>query len=278
MQVCYQITYYINETFEDFFFILLQSRRVNELFIKLQRTSLRPCYKRLPLHFLLYFLLGAHNDWCPSRSHMHSQHWKGVQSQIFGSLMALMAWQAAKMNLPTLWNYWMKPLQNVAWKSVRENQADDKETWWDQLTYQWQELETVKQFKFLGAIITDEGSKAEIQTRTAQTTAPVAKLKPIWSNKNISLESKLKLLHSLVISIFLCACKTWTLMAELEWKIQVVEMRYFCKILGITYLDHVTNEEVHNIIIQCTGSYKDLLTTMKKRKLKWNSTGEEKKR
>ncbi|XP_039403653.1 pulmonary surfactant-associated protein A-like [Mauremys reevesii] len=58
-------------------------------------------------------------------------------------------------------------------------------------------------------------------------------------------------------------------MAELEWKIQIVEMRYFCKILGIAYFDHITNEEVHNIIIQCTGSYKDLLTTMKKSKLKW---------
>ncbi|CAM4592348.1 unnamed protein product [Caretta caretta] len=55
MKACYQITYFISETFEDFFFILLQSRRVSELFIKLQRTSLRPCCKPLPLHFPLYF-------------------------------------------------------------------------------------------------------------------------------------------------------------------------------------------------------------------------------
>ncbi|KAG6940660.1 hypothetical protein G0U57_014008, partial [Chelydra serpentina] len=58
-------------------------------------------------------------------------------------------------------------------------------------------------------------------------------------------------------------------MAELERKIPVVEMRYFRKILGISYFDHVTNEEIRNIITQCTGLYEDLLTTVKKCKLKW---------
>uniref|UniRef100_A0A8C3S7B0 Reverse transcriptase domain-containing protein n=1 Tax=Chelydra serpentina TaxID=8475 RepID=A0A8C3S7B0_CHESE len=86
------------------------------------------------------------------------------------------------------------------------------------ITVSGQELKTVKQFKHLGAIITDEGSKAEIWARTAQTTAAVATLKPVWRDKNISLESKLKLLHALVISIFLYAGKTWTLTAELNGK------------------------------------------------------------
>lgn len=48
-------------------------------------------------------------------------------------------------------------------------------------------------------------------------------------------------------------------------------MRYFRKILGISYFNHVTNEEVRNIIAQCAGSYEDLPETIKKRKLKWYS-------
>ena len=40
-------------------------------------------------------------------------------------------------------------------------------------------------------------------------------------------------------------------------------------LLGISYRDHVTNEEVGNRIRQAIGPYEDLLTTVKKRKLRW---------
>ena len=39
--------------------------------------------------------------------------------------------------------------------------------------------------------------------------------------------------------------------------------------MGISYRDHVTNEEVRNRIRQAMGPCKDLLTTVKKRKLRW---------
>ena len=50
-----------------------------------------------------------------------------------------------------------------------------------------QKLETVTNFKYLGSLITDEGSKL---SRIAQTTAALARLKPVWIDKSISLSSK----------------------------------------------------------------------------------------
>ena len=41
-----------------------------------------------------------------------------------------------------------------------------------------QKLETVTSFKFLGLVITDEGSKPEILSRRAQTTAALTRSKP----------------------------------------------------------------------------------------------------
>ena len=38
-----------------------------------------------------------------------------------------------------------------------------------------QKLETVTSFKYLGSVITDEGSKPEILSRTAQTTAALTR-------------------------------------------------------------------------------------------------------
>ena len=81
-----------------------------------------------------------------------------------------------------------------------------------------QKLETVQSFKYLGSVVTDEGSKQEIMSRIAQTIGALTKLKTIWKDKNIALSSKIRLMRSLVISIFLYACETWTLTAELEKK------------------------------------------------------------
>ena len=50
-----------------------------------------------------------------------------------------------------------------------------------------QKFETVISFKYLGSVITDEGSKPEILSKIAQTTAALTRLKPVWIDKSISL-------------------------------------------------------------------------------------------
>ena len=73
----------------------------------------------------------------------------------------------------------------------------------------------------------------------------------------------------LVISIFLCACESWTLTAELEKRTQAFEMKCYRRLLNISYKDHVTNEEVRRKIQAAIGEYDELLTLGKKRKLSW---------
>ena len=66
-----------------------------------------------------------------------------------------------------------------------------------------QRLETVTSLcKYLGSTITDEGSEPEILSRIAQTTAALTRLKPVWNDRSISLSSKIRLMRSLVTSIF----------------------------------------------------------------------------
>ena len=132
-----------------------------------------------------------------------------------------------------------------------------------------QRLETVTSFKYLGSVITDEVSKPEILSRIAQATAALTTLKPGWIVKSISLGSKIRLMCSLVTSIFLYACESWTLTAELQRRIQAMEMRCYRKILHISYKDHVTNDKVHAKIQQAIGPHEDLLTIVKRRKLQW---------
>ena len=79
-----------------------------------------------------------------------------------------------------------------------------------------QKLDTVTSLKFLGAIDSDDCSKSEILSRIEQPTAALTKLKPVRRANSISLGSKLKPMRFLVIFIFLYACESWTLTAELE--------------------------------------------------------------
>ena len=121
----------------------------------------------------------------------------------------------------------------------------------------------MENFKYLGAIISNEGSKPEILSRIAQTTAALSRLKIIWRDKNISL----------ILSTFLYACESWTLTAEIERRIQALEMRCYRRLLNISYKDHVTNEEVRNRIQNAVGVH--LLTMVKKRKLRWYATSQD---
>ena len=126
-----------------------------------------------------------------------------------------------------------------------------------------QNLETDDSFKYLGAIVSEEGSKPEIMSRIAQTTASLKKLKTIWRDRNLALSIKIRLMRSLVLSIFLYACKSWTLTAELEKNVNTMETRCFRNLLGVSYKDHISNEQIRTMIRQEIGHYDDLLATVK---------------
>ena len=97
-----------------------------------------------------------------------------------------------------------------------------------------QKLETVTSFKYLGSVITDEGSKPELLSRIAQTTTTLTRLKPVWNDRSISLCPKIRLMRSHVTPIFLGACESWTLTAEPQRRKLAMEMRCYRKILHIS--------------------------------------------
>ena len=104
---------------------------------------------------------------------------------------------------------------------------------------------------------------ASLTLQDIRTTAALTRLKPVW-NDNISLSSKIRLMRSLVTSIFLYACESWTITVELQRRIRAMEIKCYRKLLRISYKDHVTNEEVCAKIQQAIGPREDL--TRRRRK------------
>ena len=120
----------------------------------------------------------------------------------------------------------------------------------------------MENFKYLGAIISNEGSKPVILSRIGQITSALSRLKIIWRDKNISLASKVADVHLIYIPLCL-----WELdLDSRNREKSPIEMRCY-----IFYKDHVTNEEIRNRIQNAIGGHDDLLTMVKKRKLRWSS-------
>ena len=128
-------------------------------------------------------------------------------------------------------------------------------------------LETVTNFKYLGAIVTDEGTKREVLRRIAQATSALTKLKTAWKDRKITSKHRIQILRSIVTQTFLYACETWTLTAELKRRIQTFEIRCYRKIFGIR--GRITNENVRNRVRAAIGPHDDLLSIVKTRKLRW---------
>ena len=70
-----------------------------------------------------------------------------------------------------------------------------------------------------------------------------------------------KRLLYLIVSTFLYDCESWSLTAKLERRNQALEMRYYRRLLNISYKDHVTNEEVRNRTQNSIGVHGVLLIT-----------------
>ena len=93
----------------------------------------------------------------------------------------------------------------------------------------------------------------------------------IWRKKNISFRTKLQLLHILVLSIFLYTYKCWTLTAELQRRVQVMEVRVFRKFLGIAYKNHIIKKSRKPSSSMLVGIKKTSDHSGKKKKRRWYS-------
>ncbi len=107
------------------------------------------------------------------------------------------------------------------------------------------EVENVEEFTYLGSVITwDNDCSVEINRRIDKARSAMASLKDIWKNKQINLQTKLKLLRTCVFSVLLYASETWTLKRADKDRLKAFEMKCYRWILHIRWQQMITNKEV----------------------------------
>jgi len=105
-------------------------------------------------------------------------------------------------------------------------------------------LEECNEFCYLGSIITnDNRSKRDVKSRIAQAKKAFAEKRQLLTS-SISLETRKNFLYTYIWSVALNGCETWTLRSDDKKRIESFEMWCYRKMMKISWVDKITNEEV----------------------------------
>ena len=97
-----------------------------------------------------------------------------------------------------------------------------------------QELEQVRDFRYLGQIITDDGRcDKEVKRRIAIARSNFINMKDVQATWKLKWDTRMRLVrcYNIILSTLLYASETWVLNAETEWRIRSLEMWIYRRIL-----------------------------------------------
>jgi hypothetical protein len=103
----------------------------------------------------------------------------------------------------------------------------------------------VEDFKYLGSTLANEGDlEKELTRRRALADGKFAELKHIWSNKKVSVATKMVFYRAFIPATLLYGCESWATTQAQENKLNVSHMRFLRRIFGVTRWHRQTNEHI----------------------------------
>ena len=131
-------------------------------------------------------------------------------------------------------------------------------------------LDQVNRLKYLGVTFKPSNdSTSEIKSRLLLASIALGKLQKVWSDKDITLSTKLRLLNALVYPVLLYGSEIWTIKKNDLKKLVAFEMRCYRKVLDITWKNKMGNEDVCLRISSCKFKPKRILARITESQLSW---------
>ncbi|KAI5752582.1 hypothetical protein M8J77_018365 [Diaphorina citri] len=129
-----------------------------------------------------------------------------------------------------------------------------------------EKLEKVERYNYLGTNVNssmDYG--AEIKIRIEKARASFMKMKKLFTNRDLSLDLRIRMLRCYIFTVLLYGVEAWTLNKSCERKLEAFEMWTYRRILKISWTERVTNTEALRRIKKNV----EILEEVKKRKLQY---------
>ena len=109
-------------------------------------------------------------------------------------------------------------------------------------------IKIVENFKYLGTNISQDGSlNIEFNDRINKANQVIGRLKPIWNNSNLSINTKLKVYTTMVKSVLIYGHESWYSTRTSDSKFLVFENKMLRRILDIRWQDHIRNSRIREI-------------------------------
>ncbi|VDP17895.1 unnamed protein product [Schistosoma margrebowiei] len=117
-----------------------------------------------------------------------------------------------------------------------------KTTCTNRITLNGKDFEDVKTFTYLGSIIDEHGgSDADVKGQDDKARATYLQLKNIWNSKQLSANSKVRIINTNVKTVLLYRVETWRITKAIIHKIQVFINGCLGKILRIRWPDTISD-------------------------------------
>ena len=127
------------------------------------------------------------------------------------------------------------------------------------------EIEQVKNFIHLGHKITTDGRcEEEIRRRIGIEKTAFSKMHHVLVKTQISLPTRIPILHCYIWSTLLYGAETWTISKLMKDQLQAFEMWCYRRMLKISWTERVTNEAVLRRIKPKNNLYKTIQTKILK--------------
>ena len=152
-------------------------------------------------------------------------------------------------------------------------------------------LEEVDSFTYLGSIVnTQGGTEADVKSRIGKARSAFIQMRNVWSSKEISRQTKIRLFNTNVKSVLLYGAETWRTAKSTTSRLQTFINRCLRRILSIHWPDTIRNSELwektnqgpveENILRKRWGwlghTLRKTPKNITRQSLKWNPQGKRK--
>lgn len=127
-----------------------------------------------------------------------------------------------------------------------------------------QRIGRVPKYRYLGCWLNENWNpEQEIRIRIEIARSTFIKMQKLYTNKDINLKLRWRLVKCYVLSILYYGVETWTLNKLMENKIEAFEMWLYRRMLRVSWNEKVTNVD----ILKRMKKKKEVLATVKRRKI-----------
>jgi len=132
-------------------------------------------------------------------------------------------------------------------------------------------IERVEEFKYLGTTLTNQNPiQEEIKCRLKLWNACYYSVQNLRSSRLLSKNLKIKIYRTIILSVVLYGCETWSLTLREESRLRVFENRVLRRVFG-PKRDEVTGElrKLHNEELIDLYSLPNIVRVVKSRRMRW---------